>query len=310
MWISGSTSGPADLEAWQFLQRREQQGFDVEALPEALQAIVRERPADFAEGDADRIDTDNELRQLLDAAIGADPRALPNQPGGEALQGLDKSELLALLVDWISNGNAEQRNRGGGGGRDLGRMNAPSFASGPQPSSWGGGGGGSSGGGGGVSSSSGGASSAGSITPTQAADLRGNTNAERAFNYFVDKGLTEQQAAGIVGNLMVESGVDPTISQHGGGPGRGIAQWTVGARWTGVEQLAAQTGRSSGDLGVQLDFIWQELNSTESGALSALRQTSTAADAARVFSDKYERPGIPHMDRRIGYANEALTTYA
>src|SRR5260221_13717659 len=56
-------------------------------------------------------------------------------------------------------------------------------------------------------------------------------NDKAAYDYFVAKGLTNFQAAAIVGNLDQESGVSPTISQSGGGPGRGIAQWSAGARW-------------------------------------------------------------------------------
>ena len=51
-----------------------------------------------------------------------------------------------------------------------------------------------------------------------------------ACNYFVGKGLTNFQSAGIVGNLDQESGVNPS-SVQAGGPGRGIAQWSVGGRW-------------------------------------------------------------------------------
>ena len=54
---------------------------------------------------------------------------------------------------------------------------------------------------------------------------------QAAYEFFVGKGLTDFQAAGIVGNLDQESGVDPTAVQYGGGPGRGIAQWSVGGRW-------------------------------------------------------------------------------
>lgn len=56
------------------------------------------------------------------------------------------------------------------------------------------------------------------------------SNEEVAFRYFVAKGLTERQAAGVIGNLVQESGVNPTSIQPGG-PGRGIAQWSVGGRW-------------------------------------------------------------------------------
>ena len=55
-------------------------------------------------------------------------------------------------------------------------------------------------------------------------------NDQASFDYFVGKGLTPFQAAGIVGNLDQESGVNPTAVQSGG-PGRGVAQWSVGGRW-------------------------------------------------------------------------------
>src|SRR5438105_13835498 len=58
-----------------------------------------------------------------------------------------------------------------------------------------------------------------------------NANDKIAFDYFLGKGLTAVQSAGIIGNLDQESGMDPTISQFGGGPGRGIAQWSAGGRW-------------------------------------------------------------------------------
>src|SRR2546423_1252307 len=83
-------------------------------------------------------------------------------------------------------------------------------------------------------------------------------NEQTAFNYFVTKGLTKVQAAGIVGNLIQESGVSPTSVEFGGGPGRGIAQWSVGGRWNSsgadsVQSYAASHGGSRWDLTVQLD---------------------------------------------------------
>ena len=57
-------------------------------------------------------------------------------------------------------------------------------------------------------------------------------NNKVAFDYFVNKGLTKEQSAGIVGNLIQEAGdpINPRSVQPGG-PGRGIAQWSVGERW-------------------------------------------------------------------------------
>ncbi|HSO33774.1 MAG TPA: phage tail tip lysozyme, partial [Labilithrix sp.] len=72
-------------------------------------------------------------------------------------------------------------------------------------------------------------------------------NEQPAFDYFRARGLTGEQSAGIVGNLDVESGLDPTIVQKGG-PGRGIAQWSAGARWDttrgdNVKDYAAGQGK-------------------------------------------------------------------
>src|SRR5690606_28579908 len=126
----------------------------------------------------------------------------------------------------------------------LGNMTSPSF-SGGRPTSWNAGGGG-----GGGTSGPAGTSSTGSARPTGASDLRGNDAAEQAFNYFIDKGLTPEQAAGIVGNLQSESGVQPGRNQDGGGPAFGIAQWEGGRR-TNLERFAAARGKPVDDLATQ-----------------------------------------------------------
>src|SRR5581483_3032280 len=101
------------------------------------------------------------------------------------------------------------------------------------------------------------------------------TNDKAAFDYFVGKGLTNFQAAGIVGNLDQESGVSPTAVQQGG-PGRGIAQWSVGGRWDtdsgdNATAYAAKQNQSVWSLGLQLDFIWYELTTFSGYGLSKLK---------------------------------------
>src|SRR5258708_6061554 len=83
-----------------------------------------------------------------------------------------------------------------------------------------------------------------------------NSNEETAYQFFIGKGLTDYQSAAIVGNLMQESSVDPTVSQYGGGPGRGIAQWSAGGRWDtdsqdNVAWYAGQQGESMYSLNLQ-----------------------------------------------------------
>lgn len=137
------------------------------------------------------------------------------------------------------------------------------------------------------------------------------SNPEAAYLYFRHRGLANFQAAGIVGNLLQESTpqLDPAIAQFGDGPGRGIAQWTVDDRWVGCVALAASEGVSPFTLGVQLDYIWQEMTSTYDLALSDVLATGNVGDATAAFEQDYEAAGDPQMDQRVAYATQILADY-
>jgi hypothetical protein len=68
--------------------------------------------------------------------------------------------------------------------------------------------------------------------------------------------------------------------------------------------------RNEFDLTTQLDFVWYELNGTEKSSFDALKATTSIKDATTVFMQKYERPGEPHLDRRITAANTAYGRYS
>src|SRR5438552_11911679 len=87
------------------------------------------------------------------------------------------------------------------------------------------------------------------LDETEQAATTAFANDQAAYVFFVGKGLKNFQAAGIVGNLDQESGVNPSSVQSGG-PGRGIAQWSVGGRWDtstndNLVAYAASHGQSS-----------------------------------------------------------------
>lgn len=139
-------------------------------------------------------------------------------------------------------------------------------------------------------------------------------NQEPAFYFFVEKGLTPAQSAGIVGNLSAESGVDPAIQQIGGGPGRGLAQWQVGGRWDtspndNVLDYAEQRGASPISLQLQLDFIWYELTTFPSYGLEELQATTTARAAAISFMTDFEGCGSCSTAKRIEYAEDVLARF-
>lgn len=150
--------------------------------------------------------------------------------------------------------------------------------------------------------------------PPEMSEAALSNNARTAFNYFVAKGLSEIQSAGIVGNLMQESSIRPTAVEYGGGPGRGIAQWSVGGRWDrdragNVVAFSNARGLSRWALTTQLDFIWHELNTVGGYGLAELRNATTLSSAVIVFQNKYERCGTCAQGKRLQYAQEALASY-
>ena len=144
-------------------------------------------------------------------------------------------------------------------------------------------------------------------------DLSSNEHA--AFDYFVARGLTKRQAAGIVGNLIQESSVNPKAIEFGGGPGRGIAQWSVGGRWNSshhdnVTWYAAANKESRWALHTQLAFTWYELHTVGGYGLSALRKDTTIRSATLTFERDFEKCGTCDESKRISYAHQVYNAFA
>ena len=151
--------------------------------------------------------------------------------------------------------------------------------------------------------------------PSSSIDDELRTSNERsAFTFFVSKGLSDEQAAAIVGNLDQESNVNPSSVQLGGGPGRGIAQWSVGARWNAtrndnVAWFAARQGASVHALDLQLAFIWYELETFAQYGLAALRAARSVEAASLVFQDRFEACGRCNAGHRVASARAVLAAY-
>lgn len=121
-------------------------------------------------------------------------------------------------------------------------------------------------------------------------NLEGNDNAEKIWNFFKSKGLTDEQTAGIMGSLWGESNhFQPDLVEAGNGIGYGIAQWSFGRR-TNLENYAKEKGKPVSDLGVQLNFLWQELEGPENRALNMVKSASTVRDATIAWTNGFERP--------------------
>jgi hypothetical protein len=150
-------------------------------------------------------------------------------------------------------------------------------------------------------------------------NLSGTNNQHKAFNFFVQNGFSKEQAAGIVGNMIAESGVEPMRLQNTRSGtetkpsevlttelGWGIVQWTPARKMV----IPSRTGKASdeeiGSLGFQLQFLLKQLRGQgplpEKPAGDALLRASSVEQAAYEFGDKFERFG--------GHENPNHPTYA
>jgi Phage tail lysozyme len=110
------------------------------------------------------------------------------------------------------------------------------------------------------------------------------------WDFFRARGYSPAATAGIIGNFQQESSLDPNA------PGGGLDQGE-GSRY------------HPGDLAAQLRGILGELEGPERATARAIRSSSDPRAAARVFSQRFERPGMPMLANRERYAAEALQRY-
>lgn len=128
-------------------------------------------------------------------------------------------------------------------------------------------------------------------------------NARTVFTFLVGKGLSGEQAAGVLGNMEGESGFEPQRAQgifdrlvpaenwsQAQGGGYGLVQWTPGSKMVDAVKAA---GKDPNQIGAQLDFLWQQLESTEKAAGDALKAATTIEEATIAFETKYERHAAP-----------------
>jgi len=130
-----------------------------------------------------------------------------------------------------------------------------------------------------------------------------SSNIETSYDFFVNRGLTPPQSAGIVGNLDQESYCDDPDTSNG------IAQWTDPTRHSDYINYVDQRGGAT--LYNQLSFIWAEMNDKipgddQSQALNDIENDDTSGAAADDFSQDFEGCGQCENTQRETYASETL----
>ena len=116
-------------------------------------------------------------------------------------------------------------------------------------------------------------------------------------------------AAAIYGNIIQESGGDPTAENELGA--FGLAQW-LDSRRVGLERFAAQRGLDVYAADTQLQFMRHELQTTEAHNFARIQPYIEAGDlegATRAFRRYYERPGEREAndERRVAEAQRAYS---
>ena len=176
--------------------------------------------------------------------------------------------------------------------------------------------------------------------PTTPVATGSSNNEKTIWDFLKGKGLNEYAVAGIMGNLYAESALNPQNLQNNGnnklgmtdaeftaaydsgkyaldtfihdGYGYGLAQWTYWSRKQALANFAKAAGKSIGDLGMQLDYLWKELQ-----GYTAVMKVLNAAESVRAASDAiltgYERPadqGTAVQEKRAGYGMTYYEKYA
>ena len=140
-------------------------------------------------------------------------------------------------------------------------------------------------------------------------------NAETIWNYFMAKINNPYGVAGLMGNLYAESALNPHNLQNSyektlgidddeyteivdngsytnfvkDKAGYGLAQWTYWSRKQNLLNYAKKVGKSIGDLGMQLDFLWNELQGYKV-VINTLNNAKSVKEASDIVLTKFEKP--------------------
>jgi hypothetical protein len=131
-----------------------------------------------------------------------------------------------------------------------------------------------------------------------------------AYNHFISKGYSPEASAGIVGNLVYESGLNTSAEGdigYKGGSSFGIAQF----RGKRLDNLKKRYGKNWTDFNNQLDFVTHELETTHQKANKVLKNTKNVHEAGQAFSDFYEVPAKkyknnPERQKKVNSAYASL----
>lgn len=131
------------------------------------------------------------------------------------------------------------------------------------------------------------------------------SNAADVYGYLQAQGLPAGAAAGVGGNLDVESSFNP-LAVGDNGTSHGIAQWH-NERWSALVAWAKRLGRDPNALSTQEAYLVHEAQGM--GPLwSQLRTTTDPSAAAALWQRLFERPANLDPTERAARARRLYST--
>ncbi len=127
------------------------------------------------------------------------------------------------------------------------------------------------------------------------------------IEFLKNKGLSDEQASGIAGNLFIESGFK-TDALGDNGTSYGLAQWHE-ERWDRLKEFIRQKDYDINSIEGQMEYLWWELTGPYSSVLDELKKSYTPADSATIFASKYEKPASRNYSNRVQAAENLYEKY-
>ena len=161
------------------------------------------------------------------------------------------------------------------------------------------------------------------------------TNEQIIWDYLYQKIGNSYGVAALMGNLFAESSLNPicangvkklgltnaqytTITDEGkndnfvtDGIAYGLVQWCYKTRKKGLLERARAKKVSIGDIYLQLDYLWEELQSYKT-VLNTLRSAKNIREASDIVMLKYEKPANKSeaiKERRASYGQKYFDKY-
>lgn len=154
------------------------------------------------------------------------------------------------------------------------------------------------------------------------------------WNFLIDQGLNPYAAAGVYGNIFAESGLIANNLQNSyekilgytdaeytdavdngsydnfvhDSAGYGLCQWTYWSRKQGLLDYSNEKGVSIGDINMQLEYFWKELQGYPH-VLEVLNSATSIREASDVMLTEFERPADQSESAKEKRASYGQTAY-